>query len=267
LCKYRTQIIGYEEEVGNIQRAHHLHVRGSDEAHTHHHSHEHSHHHAHDVVEKCEPQTYIPHPIEVESFEIIKKGGDWSQIPEMNQSVLQRLVHTSGDFSIIDDIVISKDAIEVGINALMKGIPIATDVTMVKSGLKRAILPQLGIDVFCGVHDDETKLLAEATKLTRSAAGIRRIFEKFGNDVILAIGDAPTALMEAGHLINEQQWKPWIIIGLPVGFVGTKECKEALQQCRAVPHITNHGNRGGSPWAAATINALMIQAVNRLANS
>ena len=286
LCKYRTQIVGFEQEVGTVQEAHHLHVRGLNETHDHSHanhhqsppgrgqgvgdtSHGHHHHHSHgtEEVEKQTPETYIPHPIEAESFKIIEQGYDWSNIPESHRPIIQRLVHTSGDFSIIEDISISENAIEKGIEALISGSKVITDVTMVKSGLKRRLLPQIGIDVVCEVHEEETRLLASAAEITRSAAGIRRAWEKCGNDVIIAIGDAPTAVMETLRLVKEQNWRPQLIIGLPVGFVGTRECKEQLRQCQEVPVITNFGNRGGSPWAAAVTNALMIQAVNHLASS
>jgi precorrin-8X/cobalt-precorrin-8 methylmutase len=137
---------------------------------------------------------------------------------------------------------------------------IVTDVTMVQSGLRRALVSQLGLRTVCMVHDEETKIVAQANGLTKSAAGIRRAWLKFGNEVLLSIGDAPTAVEEAIRLIQEQGWRPRLVIGLPVGFVGTQECKEKLRRCLHVPRITNKGTRGGSPWAAATVNALLIEA-------
>ena len=136
---------------------------------------------------------------------------------------------------------------------------------MVQTGLKRALLEQLGIETWCGVHDRETALMAQAQGITRSAAGIRRAWEKFGNDMILAIGDAPTAIAEATRLIREHGWRPQLVIGLPVGFVGTRESKDDLRRCMQVPRITNSGTRGGSPWAATIVNAMMIDALNQLA--
>ena len=276
LCKYRTQIVGFEKEVGTPQEAHHLHVRGLEEvhSHTHHHSagHHHPHHsgghsHSHEApTVRPTPQIYVPHPIEAESFKIIEQGFDWGKIPPAHRPLLQRLVHTSGDFSIIEDILISEKAVEQGCKALIAQNKILTDVTMVKSGLKRPLLHQLGLDVVCAVHEEETRLLAEASGITRSAAGIRLGWEKLGDAVIVAIGDAPTALKETLRLVQEKNWNPRLIIGLPVGFVGTRECKDQLRQCQTVPFITNSGHRGGSPWAAAAINALMIQAVNRLSS-
>jgi len=253
LCKYRVQIVGFEEQVGEPQRAHHLQVRG--------------------LLEKKEAgdaapaafMPYVPHPIEAESFRIIAAGRDWSGFPAAHLTVLQRLVHTSGDFNAVDDIYISPGAIEIGIRALLRCKRVVTDVTMVQTGLKRALLEQLGITSWCGVHDRETALMAEAHGITRCAAGIRRAWEKFGNDIVLAIGDAPTAIMEAVHLIREQGWRPQLVIGLPVGFVGTCEAKADLQRCLQVPRITNSGTRGGSPWAASVVNGLMIDALNQLA--
>ena len=260
LCKYRVQIVGFEEQVGEPQRAHHLAVRGLLEKErtgkplqT-------------DVKVQVRPAftPYQPHPIEAESFRIIAAGRDWSGFPQAHLTVLQRLVHTSGDFDAVDDIYFSSGAVETGIRALLRCKRVVTDVTMVQTGLKRALLEQLGIDTWCVVHDRETHLMAQAHGITRSAAGIRRAWEKFGNDVVLAIGDAPTALVEATRLIREHGWRPQLVIGLPVGFVGTRESKDELRRCLRVPRITNSGTRGGSPWAASVVNALMIEAVNQL---
>lgn len=253
LCKYRVQIVGYEKEVGTPQQGHHFHVRGgNDEIRT-------------PNSEPQKSQGYTKHPIEEQSFLIIDSGRDWSMFPEPIRDVLQRLVHTSGDFDIVDDIFISQGAVEAGLKALSQFTRVVTDVTMVQSGLRRPLLRQLSVQSVCLVHDEETKLLAEANGLTRSAAGIRRAWMQFGNDVILAIGDAPTAVEEAIRLVNEQQWRPHLIIGLPVGFVGTRECKENLRRCLRVPRITNKGTRGGSPWAAAVVNAMLIRVANQLA--
>lgn len=271
LCKYRVQIVGFEAQVGEPQQAHHMQVSGLLEK-----------------VGLLEKESlmnsvvnnsasklvseskvafaaYVPHPIEAESFRIIAAGRDWSSFPPEQLTALQRLVHTSGDFEAVNDLYFSAGAIENGIRALLRCRRVVVDVTMVQSGLKRALIEQLGIETWCGVHDRETYLMAEAHGITRSAAGIRRAWEKFGNDIILAIGDAPTAIMEATRLIREHGWRPQLVIGLPVGFVGTRECKDELKRCLQVPRITNSGTRGGSPWAATIVNALMIDAVNQLA--
>ena len=248
LCKYRTQVIGYEKEVGLPQQGHHFHVRATSGA-------------MPPPAPAPETGPYIPHPIEAQSFEIIDQGRDWSPYPPLNQAILKRLVHTTGDFDIVDDLFLSHGAAEAGLAAIHKRAVIVTDVTMVQSGLRRPLLARLGLTVSCTVHDEETRVMAEAFGLTRSATGIRRAWEKYGNDVILLIGDAPTAVEETLRLVREQKWSPHLVVGLPVGFVGTRECKEKLRQCLHVQRITNRGTRGGSPWAASVLNALLIEAV------
>jgi precorrin-8X/cobalt-precorrin-8 methylmutase len=251
LCKYRVQIVGFEEHVGAPQQAHHLQVRGRPPVEAN--------------QAPTRPRRYQPHPIEAESFRIIEAGRDWSGMPEGEKRVAQRLVHTSGDFNVVDELFFSQGAVDIGMRALLRCRRIVTDVTMVASGLKRSLLQDLDIDVWCGVHDRESHMLSAGAGITRSAAGIRRAWEKWGNDIILAIGDAPTAIMEATRLIREAGWRPQLVIGLPVGFVGTRESKDELRRCLQVPRITNSGTRGGSPWAASVVNALMIGAIDYLA--
>ncbi len=250
LCKYRVQVIGYEAEQGQAQVGHHGGVRGLGTS-------------AAPATKAIPP--YLPHPIEAQSFQIIETLRDWSAVPAEQRYAMQRLVHTAGDPSIVDDLYFSPGAVEAGVVALLRGLTVVTDVTMVQSGLKREVLARVGVSAWCGVHDTETYLLAQQTGLTRSAAGIRRAYEKFGNDCIVAIGDAPTAIFEAVRLIKERQWRPGLVIGLPVGFVGTQESKAALRSCLSVPRITNQGFRGGSPWASSVVNACLIEAQNRLA--
>jgi len=240
LCKYREQIVGFEGQVR---------ARRSLDA----------------KPAPAKAQKYQPHPIEAESFKIIEAGRDWSGLQEGEKRVAQRLVHTSGDFNVVDELFFSRGAVDIGMRALLRCRRIVTDVTMVASGLKRSLLEQLDIDVWCGVHDRETHMLSASMGITRSAAGIRRAWEKFGNDIILAIGDAPTAIMEATRLIRETGWRPQLVVGLPVGFVGTRESKDELRRCLQVPRITNSGTRGGSPWAASVVNAIMIGAVDYVA--
>ncbi|WP_034386165.1 precorrin-8X methylmutase [Deinococcus sp. YIM 77859] len=250
LCKYRVAVVGYEAQVGAPQVGHHGAVRGL-------------------LAREEEPRPawtpYVPHPIERESMAIIAGLRDWSDVPPADLAAVQRLVHTAGDPGIVEDLYFSPGATEAGVQALLRGLTIVTDVTMVQSGLKRELLGRLALTVWCGVHDPETHLLSRQAGITRSAAGIRRAYEKFGNDCIVAIGDAPTAIFEAVRLIEERRWRPGLVIGLPVGFVGTRESKAALRACLRVPRITNAGTRGGSPWASSVVNALLIEAQNRLA--
>jgi precorrin-8X/cobalt-precorrin-8 methylmutase len=251
LCKYRVQIVGYERHLGLPQMSAKAFSPGMASN-----------------GEQPVPakwSAYEPHPIEKESFRIIEEGRDWSQFTGASKTIAQRLVHTSGDFSAPDDLFMSQGAADIGMKAILRCRRVITDVTMVESGIKRELLQKLGVTTWCGVHDQETKLMAESAGITRSAAGIRRAWQIFGNDLVLAVGDAPTAVMEAVRLIRDHAWRPQLVIGLPVGFVGTRECKDELRRCMQIPRITNNGTRGGSPWAASVINALMIEALNQLA--
>jgi precorrin-8X/cobalt-precorrin-8 methylmutase len=271
LCKYRVQIIGYEKEVGAPQRGHHFQLNGAFQR---------APFHAdngevvlrnntprrgadRESVTVSDLRGYVPHPIESESFRIINGGRDWSAIPEPERYILQRLVHASGDFNVVDEVFISPGAVLAGMRALSQRIPIVTDVTMVQSGLQRNLLDRFRIQTACLVHDEETELIASAAGISRSAAGIRRAWMQFGNRLILAIGDAPTAVEEAVQLVDAHRWRPLLIIGLPVGFVGTEQSKEKLRRCLRVPRITNRGTRGGSPWAAAVVNAMLIRLANQ----
>lgn len=273
MCKYRVQIVGFEQQVGEPQRAHHLAVRGALAAggggggaggag-------------AGAATGTGTPGTaagvpfpaYEPHPIEAESFRIIAAAREWNSFPFEQLTILQRIVHTSGDVDAVNDFYFSPGAVDIGIRALLRCKRVITDVTMVQTGLKRALLEQLEIETWCGVHDQESHLMSAEYGITRSAAGIRRGWQRFGNDAVVVIGDAPTAIMEAIRLIREHGWRPQLVVGLPVGFVGTRESKAALKRCLQVPRITNSGTRGGSPWAASVINGLMIDAVNQLAGN
>jgi precorrin-8X/cobalt-precorrin-8 methylmutase len=248
LCKYRVQIVGYERQVGVPQLSAHVPSRSDDPP-----------------LALVKP--YQPHPIEAESYRIIENGRDWSSFPQEIMPIVKRLVHTSGDFAAGDDLFVSPGAVASGIKALLRCKRVVTDVTMVESGIRKDLAKTLAIRTWCGVHDDETRLLAESAGITRSAAGIRRAWQLFGNDIVLSIGDAPTAVAETIRLIKEQYWRPQLVIGLPVGFVGTAECKQNLRSCLQVPRITNSGTRGGSPWAASVVNAMMIEAINSLARA
>jgi precorrin-8X/cobalt-precorrin-8 methylmutase len=245
LCKYRVSIVGYEKDLGAPQRGHHSFDHALQPAEV-------------EFSAGNVSDSIALHPIEAESFRIINAGRDWSSFAEPERNLLQRLVHASGDFNVVDEVFISPGAVAAGITGLARRARIVTDVTMVLSGLRRPLLKRLGIEACCFVHDEETKLLARSAGLTRSAAGIRRSWMLFGNDLLVAIGDAPTAVEEAIRLVTFYRWRPHLVVGLPVGFVGTEESKKRLRRCLRVPRITNRGTRGGSPWAAAVMNALMI---------
>ena len=130
---------------------------------------------------------------------------------------------------------------------------------------KTAMNVQLQMDSSRLSNTDQAAMQKQLAKAMQQEFTLNFNLSESSYAQVESLGDAPTAVMESIRLIKEQQWQPQLIIGLPVGFVGTVECKDALRQIEKIHYITNFGNRGGSPWAAAAMNALMIQAVNRQA--
>lgn len=205
-------------------------------------------------------QNVLPSEIEAESFRIIeseffeqtgKKITDYSE-PEFR--VLQRVIHATGDFALADTIVFQHDPITAAISAIRSGGNVLTDVNMVSSGVSKVNLNRFGCKVYCGVSDPEVAVYAKDKGITRSDAAMQLYHDR--NIAVLAIGNAPTALVSALKLIDEGHFKPGVIVGVPVGFVNAAESKEMLKE-RAVPAITVSGRRGGSPIAAAITNALL----------
>lgn len=172
-------------------------------------------------------------------------------------ALLRRAIHASADFELIDTLRLHPAAIAAGIAALRRGARVVTDVRMVLAGLDRQRLARLGAQALCRVDTPATARLAQALGLTRSAAGLRRALAAAGSAPIVVIGNAPTALREVLRLIAAGDAHPALVIGVPVGFVDAAESKAALMELAAPPWISLVGRKGGSPIAAALLNALL----------
>lgn len=199
-----------------------------------------------------------PEAIEKQSLEIVDK----LLPPDLNgeeRTVIRRIVHASGDPSIAHQVKFSPSAISSGIGAILKGSPIYTDVQMVATGISSRMVKSSGCSVICALSQTYTGQY-EGKALTRAAAGIYALKTKL-NDSIIAIGNAPTALLALIDLIDKGQAAPALVVGMPVGFVQAKESKAELMK-RRIPYIIIEGTRGGSPLAAATINALLHLALD-----
>src|SRR5262249_50151705 len=159
--------------------------------------------------------SYVSPPLEAENFRVIDAGCDWSRFSDAEKHVVQRLVNTSGDMTIVDDLFLSPGAVEAGIRALLRCRRVVTDVTLVESGIQPPLLQDVAVSTWCGMQERETILLAPAAGLTPAAAGIRLAYERFGNDLVLALGDDPTAVDEALRLILEERWRPQLVSALP----------------------------------------------------
>ena len=169
--------------------------------------------------------------------------------------VVSRIVRAEGEPQIVDSVKFSPGAVEIGLDAIKASAQIVTDVRMVEVGTSKAMLKLSGNPITTLIDAPNVAELAKAEGITRSAAAIRELAPKISGAVV-AVGNAPTALLALLDLVDEQKVSPALIIGMPVGFVACAESKQELVQ-RAVPYVTILGNRGGSSAAAATLNALL----------
>jgi precorrin-8X/cobalt-precorrin-8 methylmutase len=188
------------------------------------------------------------------SFAIIRAESDLDRFAPEEERVAVRAIHACGTPDLAADLVFSPGAARAGIEALLKGQPILCDSQMVAHGVTRARLPASN-EVICTLSEPETSRLATSLQTTRSAAAIDLWLDRLAGAVV-AIGNAPTALFRLLELLDRGAPPPACVIGMPVGFVGAAESKEALIAFERVPYIVVRGRRGGSAIAAATVNAL-----------
>ena len=187
------------------------------------------------------------------SFAIIRGEADLARFSPIEERVAVRVVHACGIVESTRDLAFSSGAAEVAREALRAGAPIFCDARMVSEGVTRARLPANN-DVVCTLSDLRTAELAAQLGTTRTAAAIELWLPRLGGSVV-AIGNAPTALFRLLELISAGAPRPAAIIGMPVGFVGAAESKEALIES-GLPAIVMRGRKGGSAMAAAAVNAL-----------
>ncbi len=199
-----------------------------------------------------------PEEIERRSFELIEAMLPPLALSPEERHVTVRVVHAAGDPSLAPLLRFSPGAVVAGVAALAKGCPIYTDVTMVAAGLHQPWLRQLGCEVSCAIHDPEVAARAKEWGTTRAVAAMRH-FGPVLNQGVVAVGNAPTALLALLDEIDAGVAPPALVVGVPVGFVAASESKEELVR-RKVPFITLPGYRGGSPIAAAILNALLYLA-------
>ena len=197
-----------------------------------------------------------PMAIENRSMELIAPHLEGLDLDERATKLYSRLIHASGDVGYAPITRVHPEAIERAIEALKAGAHIYTDVEMVRTGINKKKLASFGGEVHCLVADPDVAVRAKELGITRAMVAIRQ-FGKALNGSIVAIGNAPTALFEVLRLVREEGIRPACIVGIPVGFVGAAESKAALAAHGIVPYITVEGTKGGSPIAAAAINALM----------
>lgn len=185
------------------------------------------------------------HPIETESYRILRGLVDLSSFGPLGRAVAERVVHASADLEYAESLVLDEAALTRGLEALRRGAPVITDVSMVAAGITTR-------ETVCFVSDPRACFLSDELGITRSAAGFRLAAEEVGSGAVWVVGNAPTALFELLDLGADAA----LVIGLPVGFVGAAESKEKLLRS-GLPAMANRGPKGGSAVAAAALNALV----------
>lgn len=204
-----------------------------------------------------ELEQVLPREIEKRSFEIITeelKGRTF--LPEQ-ESIIKRVIHTSADFDYADNLCFSENAVLLAREAIQNGACIVTDTQMARAGINKRSLAKFGGETFCFIADEDVAAEAKKRGITRSAVSMEKAI-KLEQDLIFAIGNAPTALIKLYELIESGEKKPKLIIGAPVGFVNVVQAKELIMKAD-VPYIVARGRKGGSNVAAAICNALLYQ--------
>lgn len=206
--------------------------------------------------------TYIEDPLEIErkSFEIIHEEMVNTNLSPLRLSIMKRVIHTTTDF-VYEDILWFKDGVEDLLREGLKtGCTIVTDTQMIKAGISKKLLEPLGAQIQCYVSDERSARLATEEKITRSMAAVDIAFES-ADKKIFVIGNAPTALYRVMEKIEAGDTSVIGVIGVPVGFVGAAESKEALFET-SIPSIITQGRKGGSTIAVAIINAILRDIAN-----
>lgn len=201
-----------------------------------------------------------PEEIEKRSFSIISEElkAQGITLPEDQEAVTKRCIHTSADFDYARNLTFSEGAVEKAKEAIRHGASIVTDTQMARSGINKRVLEQYGGQVYCFMSDTDVAEAAKRAGTTRAVASMEKacVLEE---DLIFAIGNAPTALIRLYELIREGRIAPKLVIGAPVGFVNVVQSKEQILTLKDTPYIVARGRKGGSNIAACICNALLYQ--------
>jgi precorrin-8X/cobalt-precorrin-8 methylmutase len=191
------------------------------------------------------------------SFTIIRAEADLDRFPADVAQVVVRMIHACGMTDLPRDVAYSAGVVAHARAALRGGAPVLCDANMVAAGITRSRLPA-GNEVFCTLGDPAAAALAARLGTTRSAAAVDLWADRLDGAVV-AIGNAPTALFRLLEITGPDGPRPAAVIGIPVGFVGAAESKQALAES-GLEHLVVHGRRGGSAMTAAAVNAIASEA-------
>lgn len=203
-------------------------------------------------------QRVAPGDIEARSMELITAELGERTFPAEQAPIVKRVIHTTADFDYADNLVFSANAVEAGLSVIRSGCVIVTDTQMARSGINKTVLGKFGGEALCFMSDPDVAKEAKERGVTRATVSMERA-AALDRPLILALGNAPTALVRACELMEEGKLHPALVIGVPVGFVNVVESKELLLTMPG-EHIVARGRKGGSNVAAAICNALLYTA-------
>ena len=210
-----------------------------------------------------------PDQIETRSMEIIAQELRERGIvlPEENEAVIRRVIHTTADFDYAGTLYFSEHAVSLAVRALLSPVPVVTDTNMAKAGISRAALSKTGGETVCLMAEERVAAAAKEAGITRASAAMKMAAMRYP-DAVYAVGNAPTALFTLAELIGSvEAFRPSLVVAVPVGFVNVTEAKEEILCCceqYKIPVIVSRGRKGGSTVAAAIINALLYTAADML---
>ena len=207
---------------------------------------------------KVELQRVAPAEIEQRSMEIIASEMGTTSFTQEQLPIVKRCIHTSADFDYVKNLRFTAGAVEAGLAAIRAGCTIVTDTQMARSGINKKVLGKFGGQAVCFMSDEDVAAEAKARGETRATVSMERAAALMG-PVILAVGNAPTALVRACELMEAGTFSPALVIGVPVGFVNVVESKELLASMPG-EHIIAMGRKGGSNIAATICNAMLYMA-------
>jgi precorrin-8X/cobalt-precorrin-8 methylmutase len=184
-------------------------------------------------------------PAEAESYRVLRSRLDLSALPPLSRAVTERVIHATADFDYFTDLVRDEAALAAGVGALRRGASVVADAVTIASGIT-------GYPVICKAADSLPARLARTANITVAAAAVRLAHTEAGPGAIWLVGSAPEAL---GEIMNRQV-EPALVIGVPVGFVGAAEAKDALR-ASGLPALTNISEKGGAAVAIAAFDALL----------
>jgi precorrin-8X/cobalt-precorrin-8 methylmutase len=183
-------------------------------------------------------------PVETSSFRILRSRIDLSALPPLSRAVLERVILATADFDYVTDLVCDEQALAAGVAALRRGVRVVADTATVAAGVT-------GYPVICKSGDSLSARLARTAHITLGAAAVRLSFSEAGPGAVWLVGSEPEAIFE----IMNREVEPALVIGVPVGFAGAAEAKDALRDS-GLPSLTNVSEKGGPPVAAAAFTAL-----------